>query len=383
MAMNRRGVVYLLSLGVVFLLAILSASMLMRSLTQVNVSQHAFNQASAFQLADAGLDQASINLRTADAADDVLTGTLPISTSSTGTYTILSVVSLDPQTQQVTSRGVSSGQHRDVEAIIRLTPESVFQFGLFGDQTVTVGGNASTDSYDSSAGPYDANNHHHDGDVGTNSAASGGVDVSGSIFVDGQIAVGPNVADPTSVVTGYNPSFITGNPKVVSVGAQFPMPDVIVPEGLTCVDHTVQGNTTETLAPPGPYCYHNLTVEGGAIFTASGAVKIYLTGKLSAKGNSTVGVIDQPSQMRFLMATNSEVTLNEGMVTGDNAFYGALYGPEASITVTGHAEVFGSIIAKNVNLQGSAWIHYDESLKNQTDISNTFHTKVVEWRDLD
>ena len=382
MITGRRGIIYILSLGVVFVLAMLGATMLMRGIAETSVSQLAFNQAAAFQLADAGIDQAKINLRTADAGDDLLTGTFPVGASSTGTYTILSVTTLDAQTQQVTSRGVSNGLHRDLEAIIRLTPESVFQFALFGDQTVTVGGNASTDSYDSSTGPYDEDNHHHDGDVGTNSTASGGVNVSGSIFVDGQVAVGPGVADPTSVVTGYNPAFITGDPKAVSVGASFPMPDVVVPDNLTCVDHTVTGNTTETLAP-GTYCYHDLIIQGNATLTTSGSVKIYLTGELSAKGNSMVGVVDHPSRMMFLMATNSEATLDEGVVTGSNTFYGALYGPKATINITGNADVFGSVIAKNVNLNGSAWIHYDESLKQQTDVSNQFHTAVIEWRDLD
>ena len=380
--MNRRGIIYLLSLGVVFLLAILGATMLMRGITEAGVSQRAFNHAAGFQLADAGIDQATINLRTADTSDDLLTGTFPVGAASTGMYTILSVTSLDSQTQQVTSRGTVNGQHRDVEATIRLTPQSVFQFALFGDQTVTVGGNANTDSYDSSTGPYDASNHFHDGDVGTNSMATGGVNISGSIFVDGQVAVGPNVADPTSVVTGYNPSFITGDPKVVSMGAQFPMPDVTVPTGLACLDHTVTGSTMETL-PPGTYCYHDLTIQGHAALTTTGSVKIYLTGKLRAQGDSTVGVVDHPSKMVFLMATDSEATLDEGTVTGTNAFYGALYGPKATITVTGDADVFGAIIAKQVNLQGSARIHYDESLTQLTDVSNVFHTAVVEWRDLD
>ena len=120
--MNRRGIVFLISLGVAFLLAVLGASMLMRSIVELHVTQRAFDQASAFQLADAGIDQAVINLRTADPADDILTDAIP-----PGTYTILSVVPIDALTQRVVARGTSGSGQRDIEAIVKLVPQSIFR----------------------------------------------------------------------------------------------------------------------------------------------------------------------------------------------------------------------------------------------------------------
>jgi len=42
-----------------------------------------------------------------------------------------------------------------------------------------------------------------------------------------------------------------------------------------------------------------------------------------------------------------------------------------------------SIVAKTVNVTGSASIHYDEALTDITDISNLSKATLVAWRELD
>lgn len=387
----RRGSVIVLSLGVVIVVATLGASMMVRSLNEHQLGQRYAVREEALYLAEAALDQASFNLRTpTDPLDDVLTGTLP-----TGTFQIESpVTQLGPTLWQVTTRGTSGPDQRRVEGVFQLTPQSVFQFALFGSQQVNVSGNAITDSYDSSLGPYnnDPNspgyNAAHNGDVGTNGTNTGGVTVGGSIFVDGQMAVGPGVADPVSVVSGYDPAFITGGTSppsdtqdVVAQSSTFPMPPVAPPLGMACSDFTVTGNTTVTLDTD--VCYSSLTIQGGGVLTTNGvAVKVYLTGALIARGNSTVGYAPDPSKMLFLMSSSGQATLEEGTITGSTSFYGALYGPQATINIQGNAEVFGSIIANQVNLTGSAVIHYDERLSDVTTMPNVYRRTLISWREL-
>ncbi|MBI4342235.1 MAG: hypothetical protein HY599_02585 [Candidatus Omnitrophica bacterium] len=384
---NQRGMVFLMSMGVIVLFTVAGASMLLRSLSEARLSERSRNQVSALHLADAGVDQAAVNLRTpTDAIDDVLTRTF-----STGSFQLDPAVSIGADTWRVESHGTSdqdTGYPRHVEAVFRLTPQSVFQFALFGDQQVNVSGSAVTDSYDSSAGAYDPDDPSHNGDVGTNATNSGGVTVNGSIFVDGQVAVGPDVSDPVSVVTGYDPAFITGGTDppsdtqdVVAQGVSFPMPSVVVPVGLTCNDFEVSSNDTVTL-PPGTYCYQNLTLQGGGTLTASGDVTIYITGLYIARGNSTTGVPSNPKSMLIMMAPTGDATIEQGTITGSTGFYGALYAPDSTINVTGNAEVYGSIIAERVNVSGSAAIHYDESLQTVTQISNLHKVAVVSWREL-
>ena len=378
----QRGSILITSMGVVIVLTILGAGSMRRSMTEHGVSRRSTAQQGAFFLAEAALDRAALNLRTPDeASDDVTMGSLP-----TGSYTIDTPQLTGTLQYTVTTHGTSRGESRHVEALFGLTPQSVFQFALFGDASVNVSGDAQTDSYDSSQGPYEDDpaspdyNKSQNGDIGTNATGSGGVSVGGSIFIEGQVAVGPSVDDPTSVVTGYDPAFITGDPKVVSQPSAFPLPPVTVPGGLTCTDYTVQGNTTTTLEP-GTYCYDDLTIQGNATLTASGDVTIYVTGQLTAQGNSVVGASSDPSRMLFLMSASAEATL-EQTIQGNNTFYGGIYGPEATFTIQGNAEIFGSVIARQVNVTGNAEIHYDESLQSITELSNTYQPSLLSWREV-
>jgi hypothetical protein len=381
---NNRGIVVIVSLGLVVLLSTLGSSLLTRSLNESRIGRRSLTLHRAFYMAEAGLDQALLNLRTpADAADDVTSGAL-----LTGTYAVDAPVSLSSMVWQVTSHGYSDGEHRRVQATVQLTPQSVFQFALFGDQIVSVSGSAITDSYDSRDGAYDEDDAGHNGDIGTNSTGAGGIAVGGSIFVDGQVAVGAGAADPETVVTGYDPAFITGGTSppsdtqdVVAQSQTFPMPAVTLPGGLTCTDATIGGNSTVTLAS-GTYCYNNLTIQGGGTLTTDGEVTIYLIGSFNAQGNSSYGVPSDPSRMIMLVTPSGDATIEQGSITGSTEFYGAIYAPESTINITGNANVFGSIIAERINMTGSAAIHYDEALTQETQIANVFQTAVASWQEL-
>jgi len=380
-----------LSLCVVVIFTALGTAFLTRSLGENLIGHRSAARQAAFYLAEGGLDQASVNLRTLDdVTDDVLTNTLP-----TGTFHISNPpASLGNGRWQIFSDGDSQGEHARLEAIFELTPQSLFQFAMFGDQGVTVNGNVQTDSYNSQLGPYNSNpasptyNQSQHGDVGTSSTTSGSIDLGSSVLIKGQLTVGPNVADPQSVVTGFDPSLVTANPKVVSATLPYPMPVVAVPFGLLCPDLTVSSQQTVTLSPAGgmlnngTYCYRDLEVKGGGTLTASGPVAVYLTYQLTLRGNATVGVPSTPSNMLFLMAPTSDAVLQPEVLTGSSVFYGAIYGPEATIRIQGNASVFGSVIAKDVYTTGSASIHYDQALSQFNKVTNLYQRRLISWRHL-
>ncbi|MBI3312471.1 MAG: hypothetical protein HYZ88_02985 [Candidatus Omnitrophica bacterium] len=388
---GTRGAVLISAIAVVVFLVTLGAASLLQSLQEDRIGQRSRARHEAFYLAEAAVEQAAFNLRTpTDVSDDLTTGAL-----STGTFAIDSPAeSLGSQRWKATTHGFSvrdPNLPRSIEAVFELSPQSVFQFALFGDQAVTVSGSAITASYDSRLGAYGGTNVTHDGNVGTNATAPGGVTVSGSIFIDGQVDVGPDVMNPTSVVTGYNPAFITGGTSppsdtqdVVSQPTSFPMPDYPPPEGMACPDLTIQGNTTTSL-PPGTYCYHDLTIQGGGTLTTTGlsGVTVYLTGTLTAKGNSTVGVSSDPAKMVFLVSSTGGASLEQGTLTGSTTFYGALYAPKAAITITGNAEIFGSVVAKTINVSGSAAVHYDQAVPAAlSSVSNRSAPTLISWREV-
>jgi hypothetical protein len=387
---------YVLSIGIITFLLAAGATLLTRGLAETNVSQRSRDQHAAFQLAEAGVDRALFDLETPDLLDDVMTSTLSSSLSSDGTFSLSPFV-FSGDLVQVTSQGAIGSGQRDVEAVIERTKESVFQFALFGSELVNIGGEAITDSYDSSLGLYGRQTPGDEGDVGTNATTNDGlttgITVEGtSLVVNGQVVVGPGVTDFTDVVQGnVNDDFITGDPPYVSQPREFPMPDdlTVPPAGCETVIPPKSGNTI-TLQAGVDYCpVGDLTINGGERFTANGPVKIYLAGTLIVSGNAKIGVETDPSYMAFLISSSGGATF-EGTLTGSSEFWGTVYGPNATISISGNADIYGSIIAENVDLSGNARIHYDESLGNcdvptpppSCDISNLFSTEVVAWRDL-
>ncbi len=442
--MNQRGMVYVVSLGVAFMLTVIGASLLVRSVSEQSLSQRSRDQSAALHFAEAGVDQAARNLRTPTDPDDDTTDSDNAAKMATrlpgGRFTLDPTSALGNNRYQVVSHGTSDDDPsypRDIEATFQLKPKSIFDGPLFGDEGVTIGGSAITDSYNSCpGGVYNADgscaapkgynaclatnaqtgvctqyNKNHNGDIGTNATTTGGLTVSGSIFIDGQVAVGPDVVNPISVISSNcspQPSciqaYITGGTSppsddqdVFSQDVPLPLPAVTLPGGLTsCTNQTITGGNTLTLSPTGgplgngTYCFNNLTVQGNATLTATDSVTVYLTGKLTARGDSVVGVTNNPSAMSFLMTSGAEATLEQGTITGHTTFYGSLFGPDATIDISGNADVYGSIVAEQINVTGSASVHYDESLADcdlhpehpGCSYSQHFTTSLVSWREL-
>lgn len=374
---NKRGSVLIAG----FLFAILLAGWLASDLSQSASAARAatlYNTSSrAFQLAEAGLDQTIRNLQTIGGEDDIYGASL-----GTGSFSINNPLTvLDTLLYEVNIIGTDGSIQRRIDAVLLVTPLSLFRYGAFGDEGVTFEGSAYIDSYDSRNGPYDAvTNSGGNGNIGTNSTDAGAVDINGSShYIDGQISVGPNIVNPEDVVDGLNTSLISGDPPVISQ-SEFPLPTVNIPEGLTCTDLSLEGATTWTLNSPGPYCYSNLHVKGGAVLTSDGPVTIYLVESLNFEGDSQIGVLNDPTQFLILMESGSSVNIS-GSIAGNAELYAAMYGPDAEIKIAGNADIYGSIIGNDVTLSGDVRLHYDEALADINILSNEGEVEIISWRD--
>ncbi len=394
--MGRRGSTLLIALGVVIFLMLAETSLFVNGVTQSNISVRTYNRSNALHLAEAGLSQAALNLRTSSTTDDVTTAALV-----SGSFALNAPQSVGSNLDMVRSVGTSDVEQRQLEGVFRTDRQSVFQFALFGDQGVDMSGEMRTDSYDSRLGPYDnvvgspTYNAGHEGDIGTNNTSFGGLDLNGSgLLIDGQLFTGPDVADPQSLVDGYNGNLITGGTDpptntqdVGALASTMPMVPVSVPPGVTCADNTVKAKQQVTLSATGgplgngTYCYHNLNIEGGATFTADGPVTIYLTGALQAVGETTVGVVSHPSRMLFYITSGGIATI-AGTVGGSSRFYGVIYAPDATIAIGGEAQMFGAVVAQDIYVAGDAQVHYDVALKDFTGGPTTGSAELIAWREL-
>ena len=219
--------------------------------------------------------------------------------------------------------------------------------------------------------------------MGTNSVEVGGIEISGNITVNGQVAVGPGVSDPSTVVDiNGGSAIISGTPPIVSQQVALPMPEVAVPPGVPCTDLAINGSETVVLsAAVGNYCFNTLSVSGGGTLTVDGPVKVYVTTLFHAIGNTQIGVPSNPAYLTMLLVSDSQATI-EGSMSGTTEFYGGLYAPSAHIDVGGDALIYGSIIARTVGVSGDAQIHYDESLGELTDPIGLYRIRILSWREL-
>ncbi|MBI4003643.1 MAG: hypothetical protein HY353_01345 [Candidatus Omnitrophica bacterium] len=375
---RERGLIIIFSMGVILVLTIIGSAFLVRSVHEERTSEISASWHRALSLAEASLDAAMLNQHVGDFNN------LATVTMAGGTYWAEVTSTGGTLEFVVNGHGMHQTIQRNIEAITKLTPTSVFQFALFGNQRVDLDGDVITDSYDSRLGAYDPNTAGQNGDIGTNSTAFGGVIVDGGVIINGQIAVGPNVADPNTVVTiSGSSAVITGSPPLVSQSVALPMPAVVIPGGLTCTDLTVNANQTYVLeAAVGAYCFNNLSVLGGATLTTDGPVKVYVTNYFHATGNTTIGVPSNPSYLTMLLTAASQATI-DGSLGGTTEFYGGMYAPNAHIDIGGNAEIYGSVIAQEVVTSGEPHIHYDESLDDLLDPVGLYKVKVVSWRELD
>ena len=375
--MNRRGLITIYVFFALIFVSTFGATLLSRSIHADRVAHISADWQRALPLADAAIETSMWNLHVGDFND------LAAAQMSGGSYWADLNPTEAPLQFAVVGHGLFGTMQRNVEVMAQVTPTSIFQFGLFGSERVEVDGNNRIDSFHSAQGAYDPAAPGSNGDVGTNATTYGGMEISGSIYVNGQVAVGAQVADPQSIVDlSGGSATITGDPPFQSQQAPLPMLDVVVPPELQplCTDMVVAGQTTIVL-PAGEYCFNNLVVGGGSTLTADGPVKIYITNYFHATGNATVGVMGDPTQLQMLFMSSSQATI-ESTMAGTTDFYGGMYGPTARISIGGDAQVYGSVIGRTVELEGTAQIHYDEALADAPGPIGFYRVRVLTWREL-
>ena len=311
------------------------------------------------------------------------------------------------QTWQVTAAGTVPGaMPATVEVTGTLERQYVDAqtFAIFATGTgcgaVSLNGNVSTDSYDSSVGPATTPSG---GNIGTN----GNLDIVGHVGVQGSLSsprtgVGACVnGSGVTALTETGAATVTGSviqlPQALIYQAPAlpsPMPptttqstaagvcgQVSLPSlcstlaGVTTIDpvgSTVRlGNVTfgsPLVLKSGNYAINSIS---GTAITMSGAtpVVINLTGKTStgtdmanpiSLGSQTmVNSSLDPSKLQILYAGTGTLDM-----TGGSTMAAMVYAPNATFSAHGNADFYGSILAASFNNAGIPTFHYDRHLQN-------------------
>ena len=396
---NERGVALVISLMFLALLSMLGTTAYVMTTTDLNIGRNYQASSKSFYDAEAGINFAIstmvAGLKTDPASfpsgggtlDDMNIGdTTPFShTTPNGfSFAVSAIEKIGSDLYSFTSTGTGGQNNSETVLEVRFMPEhpSFFNFGVFGDESVTFSGQGYTDSYNSSNGPWVSEGQHANSDVGTNAISANAITVSGgNAQVYGGAQIGPG-GDTNTAISTHSSGQISGDKAVMDED-----------KDMTC-ESDPGGGTADTLNltswqtksfSAGAYRLPDISIESHGICTINGDVTLYVDGNMSITGQGKIvispgaslkiyisgdinplagqGVTNQtnlPSSLQ-IYGTSTCSTVN---ISGQADFYGAIYAPEADINLSGQGDVYGAICGDTIAITGQGSVHYDEALNN-------------------
>ncbi len=252
-----------------------------------------------------------------------------------------------------------------------------FDHAAFGKNSVTFGGGATTDSYDSTPpGTYSSTHSNSNGNIGSNGCTSPtAVTLNGApTTINGDVAIGAGCSTSSGVSPGA--STINGTSSSQSTNTNLPsvtIPTVGTPQGnVSSGSHaTVNLTPDETygtvsikshshlILSAGTYVIDSLTLSGNAdLQVASAPVLVYITTSMDLTG----GTVSNPSLKATDLVFMVGPSATDIKVTGGTQSAFAVYAPDTQVKLAGNADFYGAIVGETVDATGGAAIHYDRSL---------------------
>lgn len=150
----------------------------------------------------------------------------------------------------------------------------------------------------------------------------------------------------TNTITGVYDFNQSGNYRITAAGGSYP---IQIEPGVT-----VTLDIQQTTFNPG-----TVTILGGP--NNSGTVYMYQeSGSASLAGNTTAGGYRPENFIYYGLPGVTSVTLS-----GNSAFIGAIYAPEATLTLNGgggNNGIMGALVVQSLTLHGHYNVHYDQGL---------------------
>lgn len=315
----------------------------------------------------------------------------------------------DPGDPRITLQafGRADRSRMGVELVVQPLASGFFRWAAFGDEILHMDANSRADSYDSEAGSYAAQQVNGSGS-GAYANTEGDVGSNGDITMDSNIGVwGDANPGPGGTVTGSGIGNITGSTTPMPLAVT--LPEIVVPTIASSGDKTV--STNDTLAS-GSYHFGALQVNSSKTLTiigpativcedfrlkassnivvnaANGPVEFFVINDFILNSNTNIASTDhRPQDVAFnLMSDNVldpgiDVNFDEDLVDFDSgsSLYGTIYAPSAAITVDSNFELFGSMVARRIDLDSNCRIHYDEQLALASEEAATSYQTLC-WR---
>lgn len=378
---GEEGVALVITLLVMTILLIMGSAFMSISSTETLIAINERNRIQAYHLAEAGAEMAITQLNAN--SNYAGTGEQPL---GPGTYTVtvtcLPVAPFPcppatPDQRLISATGcvrncAPGSAMSTVEMRVQRGP---FQFAMLAagpgdssDRAVNLENSVQVDSYDSAVGPYDPLNPGTQGRIHSNGDIELGTDslVKGNARAVGMVTLGSG----STIEGGYTPG-------VASEGVANITPPP--PTG----DLTVADNQTVTLTP-GTYSFDRITIGTDSKLDITGPVVIYVTGRFfagrGAKINASAASTRKPTDL-LIFSSNTGTDAPPAPINGEEAFffccndgsesgefYGGIYAPNGEVEFQNATDpnqgwnIYGSIVAKKIDIEEHARLHYDVAL---------------------
>ncbi len=89
------------------------------------------------------------------------------------------------------------------------------------------------------------------------------------------------------------------------------------------------------------------------------SLTVYLGGNFTARNTTLVNTITKEPKRCQMNAVGSGQTF---LLEQSTIFYGSIYAPNSTVHLDNSAELYGAIVANEVELSNSAELHYDNTL---------------------
>lgn len=356
---KKSGSIMVLALLVVVVLLVMGGGLLSLGLHGQMLGIRTGTEIAARTAADAGLTKAlfeineKLEVSRSSYWDD---STLPqasygVLTNCDATYSYTITGDLDSG-YSIKSIGKSGQAERKVNATLRL--QGLFDYGILAQERLNLMKGNIVDAYDSS----DPSNTDVELQIGTASDISWHLNIYGAI-IDGEV--------------------------LTDVDVEFPLiTPPVLPDMGTAIE--AQDATITVLGPVDNGRYSEITLKTGAILEIDGEdVVLHITGDISI-GQGCEIVVKSGSSLTLyldgnLNAANSNGINNETQIPGNftlfgtgedqifdlkakSSWYGAVYAPNATITVFAGGDIYGSFISSDFEMKSGGSLYYDIALRD-------------------
>ncbi|MBN1688749.1 MAG: hypothetical protein JW893_06575 [Candidatus Omnitrophica bacterium] len=407
---HEKGFFLIVSYLVIATLAVFSVALFTRSFNFQNVTESNKNRIAAFNMAEAGLDQAIVQLAQVSPFQPFTSMNYPCSggtyysvNTATGrtdgcatSYTDFSAANssvqggydiwvTDPSPNSgfrqvevaghvpsngsstiagdcpAVSPGVRGYACQSLVAYVELD-DTLFDNAVFSEGDLVLNGTSTDiDSYNSDLGVYGGSNVGENGDIASNGSFDGGEIVyNGSPDVDGEVHENMSIyCDAPSVSPGIS------SMGTLNKNSDYTLPDM--PTNTYRYDSmTFGGNAEITISPSDGsaatvYVDGNLTIGGGSKIIIDVPVVMYVGGTIDIGGSGITNTSQIPSNLIIVSTGSGDVDVSGGV-----AFYGAIFAPDSDFDLSGSVEFHGAVFAADFRHNGTNNLHYDEALTDTT-----------------